>query len=153
MKYLSLILVVAFLQLTWCFSQQKRDLTVSQHNKITTLIRQYMTQAVKSKEPGASDIEFSSIYTEIVEEGKKMKAHFKFSYMQPSENSEASRVQRKGSFFITSEDGKDWRAQVEEVNDVQVQFIEAQSISPGDSATEPAESQPAETSHEEDHSH
>lgn len=153
MKYLSLILVIAFLQLTWWFSQQKRDLSVSQHNKITTLIREYMTQAVKGKEPNATDIEFSSIYTEVVEEGKKMKAHFKFSYMQPSENGEASRIQRKGSFFIASEDGDNWKAQVEQVNDVQVQFMETQTITPGSTPTEQPESQPTESLNEENSSH
>ena len=148
MKYLSLILVLIFLQGTWWLSQQKRDLTVSQHNKITNLIQEYMTQAVKKKEPEAKDIQFSNVYTEVVEEGKKMKAHFKFSYQQIQPDGSFSTIHRKGQFFIASSDGNDWKAQVEQVQDVQVEFMEPQTISPTNESTpSPEEAKSEEEGH------
>ena len=61
MKYLSLIAVILFIGFTWWVSQKTQDLSVQQINKMNNLIGQYMTQAVQSQQPNASDIEFSQI--------------------------------------------------------------------------------------------
>lgn len=128
MKYLSLIAIVVFLQLSWWVSQQDKTLTVSQQNRLLSVIKEYMTQVVKEKEPAAAEIEFSNLQTETVEPGRTLKAHFKFSYLQTSPTGDQDRVFRKGHFLVTSSDGKDWKAQIDEINDVEVQFINPQPI-------------------------
>ena len=132
MKYLSLIIIIGFLAVTWWVSEQKRDLSVQQISKMNSLIQNYMVEAVRTNQPDVSDIDFSKINTEVIEKGRKMKAHFKFSYMQPTEDGEPTKVFRKGSFLITSLDGDKWRAQIEQVGDVQVEFFEPLTIKAGD---------------------
>ena len=124
MKYLSLLVVVAFIAFTFWFSKKAEDLTIDQMNKMNSLIAQYMTQSVKNNQPDATEIEFSRIHTEVVEPGKKMKAHFTFSYVEPNEQGEMEKVYRKGNFLITSDDGEKWTAQIENAGDVKVEFME-----------------------------
>lgn len=136
MKYLSLVAVILFIGFTWWVSQKTQELSVQQINKMNNLIGQYMTNAVQSQQPNATDIEFSQIYTEVLEKGRKMKAHFKFSYMEPNANGDMEKVYRKGSFIITSEDGDQWKAQIEQVGDVQVEFMKPFTIRAGQDTVE-----------------
>ena len=131
MKYLSLVAVIVFIGFTWWVSQKTQDLSVQQINKMNSLIEQYMTQAVQNNQPDASEIDFSQIQTEVVEKGRKMRANFKFSYMEPNAQGEMEKVYRKGSFLITSEDGDKWVAQIEKAGDVQVEFMQPFTITNG----------------------
>ena len=113
MKYISLIIVVVFIGFTFWFSKKTEELSIDQINKMNNMITQYMTRAVEEKQPNAQNIEFSKIYTQVIESGRKMKAHFKFSYMEANKDGDLEKVYRKGTFLITSEDGKEWKAQIE----------------------------------------
>lgn len=130
-KYISLIVVVLFIAFTFWFSKKTEELTLDQMNKMNSLIVEYMTQAVKNNNPNAEDIEFSKIYTEVVESGKKMKAHFKFSYMEPNGEGGLEKVYRSGTFLVTSEDGQKWKAQIESAGDVKVEFMQPFEITDG----------------------
>ena len=128
MKYIGLVLVVGLLAFAVWFSQKTEDLSIEQMDKINVLITQYMTQAVEANQPKAEEIEVSKIYTEVVERGRKMKSHFKLSYMEPNEKGEMEKVHRKGVFLITSKDGQQWQAQIETAGDVKVEFMEPITI-------------------------
>jgi len=149
MKYISLLAVIGFIAFTFWFSKRTEELSIDQMNKMNNMIAQYMTQAVQNNQPSATNIEFSKIYTEVLESGKKMKAHFKFSYIEPNEKGEMEKVYRKGSFLITSEDGNQWKAQIEEAGDIKIEFLEPYDVTDNansdttdnskDNASEPAE--------------
>lgn len=139
MKYLSLVAVIIFISFTWWVSQKTQDLSVQQISKMNNMIAQYMTQTVQNQQPDITEIEFSKISTEVIEPGKKMKANFKFSYMVPNASGELEKVYRKGSFLITSEDGDKWTAQIEQVGDVQVEFMEPFTITEGEDTPAPEE--------------
>ena len=132
MKYISLLLVIVFIVLTFWFSKKTEDLSIDQMNRMNRMITDYMIQVLEEKHPEAVDIEFSKIYNEVIEKGKKMKAHFKFSYKEPGEQGELEKVYRKGSFLITSQDGKKWTARIESAGDVKVEFMEPFSINSND---------------------
>lgn len=135
MKYIALIVVVGFIAFTAWFSRRTEELSIDQMNKMNNLITQYMTQAVEQHQPNATEIDFSKIYTEVIESGRKMKAHFSFSYMEPNADGEMEKVYRKGTFLITSEDGQKWTAQIESAGDVKVEFMEPFEIT--DQGVEP----------------
>ena len=128
MKYISLLVVIVFVVLTFWFSKKTEDLSIDQMNRMNKMITDYMIQVLEEKHPGAVEIEFSKIYNEVIEKGKKMKAHFKFSYKEPNDQGELEKVYRKGSFLIISQDGKKWTAKIEEAGDVKVEFMEPFSI-------------------------
>ena len=124
MKYISLIVVIVFIALTFWFSKETEDLSIDQMSRMNRMITDYMTRVLEEKHPEAVEVEFSKIYNEVIENGRKMKAHFKFSYKEPNEQGELEKVYRKGSFLITSEDGRKWTAKIEEAGDVKVEFME-----------------------------
>lgn len=128
MKYISLLVVIAFIAFTFWFSKKTDDLTIDQMNRMNNMIARYMTDAVQNNNPNVSDIDFSKIYTEVVETGKEMKAHFKFSYMEPNAEGDMEKVYRKGTFRITSEDGFKWVAQIERAGDVQIEYLQPFAI-------------------------
>ena len=132
MKYLSLLAVIIFISFTWWVSKKTQDLSVQQINKMNKMIEQYMTQAVQSNQPDVSEIDFSQFNTEVIEKGHKMRAHFKFSYMEPDSEGNMRKVYRKGSFIMTSEDGDKWTAQIEQAGDVQVEFMKPFTITSGE---------------------
>lgn len=137
MKYISLLVVAGFIAFTFWFSKQTEDLTIDQMNRMNTMIAQYMTAAVQNNNPDITDVDFSKIYTEVIERGREMKAHFKFSYMEPNQDGDMEKVYRKGSFRITSEDGLKWVAQIEEAGDVQVEYLQPFEINAGEDSPAP----------------
>lgn len=128
MKYVLTLSVIGFIAFTTWFSQRADELSQSQINKMNKIITEYMTQAVLNQQPEATDIEFSKVLTEVVKEGREMKAHFQFSYMQPNSNGEKEKIHRKSTFLITSKDGDQWKAQIESASDVKVEFMEPLTI-------------------------
>jgi hypothetical protein len=152
MKYISLLVVIAFVVFTFWFSKQTEDLTIDQMNRMNNMITQYMTDAVQNNNPEITDIEFSRIYTEVVERGREMKAHFKFSYLEPNAEGEMEKVYRKGTFKITSEDGLKWIAQIEQAGDVQVEYLQPFEINANEDAPSSASSaaEPTEIEEESD---
>ncbi len=129
MKYISLLVIIIFIVLTFWFSKKTEDLSIDQMSRMNKMITDYMTQVLEEKHPNAVEVEFSKIYNEVIESGRKMKAHFKFSYKEPNEQGELEKVYRKGSFLITSQDGKKWTAKIDEAGDVKVEFMDPFSIS------------------------
>lgn len=151
MKYLSLIIVLAFLIFTWKISNSKKDLSISEQQKLNEVLGEFVSKAVQEKVPGAKDIQFTKIYTEVLEPGEKMRAHFSFSYTESKNTSEGAetnsdnddlRRHRKGSFYITSNDGNQWTAKIEKIDDVKIEFVEALDVSKD---IPPEESQPKNT--------
>ncbi len=136
MKYISLIVVIVFIALTFWFSKETEDLSIDQMSRMNRMITDYMTQVLAEKHPDAVEIDFSKIYNDVIESGRKMKAHFKFSYKEPNERGDLEKVYRKGSFLITSEDGKKWTAKIEEAGDVKVEFMEPFDINSSQPADE-----------------
>ena len=77
----------------------------------------------------ASDIRRPQVKTRVLEPGRRMQAEFKFFYSVPGEDNSVNRIAREGHFMITSENGDDWIAKMEKINDSYVEFSEALQIS------------------------
>lgn len=163
MKYISLLIVLGFLIFTWKVSTSKKDLTLSEQQRLNEVISEFVTKAVQEKVPNATDIQFSKLYTEVLEPGEKMRAHFSFSYLENTEAPKPSptgliqdmplpkedlRRYRKGSFFITSKDGNQWNAKIEKIDDIKIEFVEPLDMSKDYSVEASPEPKPAETKSE-----
>ena len=120
--------LVVFVALSWWISQKDKTLTLGQKERLLGVIKSYMTQKVLEKEPNAKDILFADLHTEPVNASKTLKAHFKFSYLQTDAQGRQNKVHRKGHFLVTSADGLQWKAQIDEVGDVKVEFVDALEI-------------------------
>ena len=117
MKYLSLAMVAIILGLSWFLIKAPNDLTAEQHARLQEVIKEYLAVYLKDTNPNASEIEDTQVFTRVIEPGKKMQAQFKFFYTIPGENDSVNKVAREGLFLLTSENGNDWTAKMERIND------------------------------------
>lgn len=130
MKYLSLLMIAVIVALSWILMKTtSNDLSAEQHAKLQSVIKDYLTVYLKETNPLASDIEEPQVKTRVLEPGKRMRADFKFFYSVPGEDNSINHIAREGHFLITSEDGNDWVAKMEKINDSYVEFSEALEIS------------------------
>jgi len=146
MKYLSLVLVAVIIALSWFLIKTPNDLNSEQQARLQEVIKDYLAAYLKDTNPNASAIQDAHVFTRVIEPGKKMQAQFKFFYTIQDEHGSANKIAREGLFVLTSEDGNNWVAKMERINDSYVEFSESLEIKLGATpaganeapATEPA---------------
>lgn len=142
MKYLSLAMVAIIIGLSWFLIKTPNDLTAEQHARLQEVIKEYLAVYLKETNPNASDIQDTQVFTRVVEPGKKMQAQFKFFYTIAGEHDSQNKIAREGFFTLTSDNGNDWIAKMEKINDSYVEFSEALEISLSSSPAATAEPTP-----------
>lgn len=152
MKYLSLIMVAIIVALSWFLIRPTDGLSGEQYNKLQQVMTEYLVIYLKENNPAATDIQEPEVTTRILEAGRRMQANFKLTYNVPSDNNTVNKISRNGYFILTSENGQDWSAKMERIDDSFVQFAEgdALSISLSDAkaaAKEEAAEKPKEEAH------
>lgn len=143
MKYLSLAMIAVIIGLSWFMIRAPNDLSAEQHARLQDVIKEYLAVYLKESNPAASDIQETKVTTRVIEQGKKMHAQFKFFYNIAGENGAVTRIAREGFFVLTSENGNDWTAKMERINDTYVEFSEALQISLSGTTPEPPAEPPA----------
>ena len=138
MKYLSLAMLAVIVTLSWFLIKSPADLTAEQHARLQEVLKEYLATYLKETSPTASEIEDAQVVTRVLERGKKMQAQFKFFYTIASENGSSNKIAREGLFLLTSENGNDWTAKMEKINDTYVEFSDALQISLSSPAPEAA---------------
>ena len=138
MKYLSLAMLAVIVTLSWFLIKSPADLTAEQHARLQEVLKEYLATYLKETSPTASEIEDAQVVTRVLERGKKMQAQFKFFYTIASENGSSNKIAREGLFLLTSENGNDWTAKMEKINDTYVEFSDALQISLSSPAAEEA---------------
>jgi len=128
MKYVSLILVALIVGLSWFLIRPSDDLSAEQHARLQQVISEYLIVYLKETNPAATDVQDPQITTQIVESGKKMQARFKLSYSVPGEHNAVNKIAREGLFVLTSENGQDWSAKMERINDSYVEFSDKDTL-------------------------
>jgi hypothetical protein len=129
MKYLSLAMLAVIVTLSWFLIKSPADLSSEQHARLQEVLKEYLASYLKETSPTASPIEDAQVVTRVIERGKKMQAQFKFFYSIAGENGSSNKIAREGLFLLTSENGNDWTAKMEKINDTYVEFSDALQIS------------------------
>lgn len=129
MKYLSLAMIAVIVALSWILMKTTSEgLSSEQQVRLESVLKEYLAVYLKETNPSASEIESPEIKLHTKEAGKRMEARFKFFYSVPGEDGSTNRIAREGYFGITSEDGNNWIAKMEKINDSYVEFSEALQI-------------------------
>ena len=130
MKYLSLAMIAVLVALSWILMKKTSEgLSAEQQTRLEAVLKEYLAVYLKETNPNASEIENPEIKLHIKEAGRRMEARFKFFYNLPGEDGSINRIAREGHFGMTSEDGNNWVAKMEKINDSYVEFSEALEIS------------------------
>lgn len=85
MKYISLVLFVVALGWTWHLVHSESPVSFETHSGIQEKLAQLITDTIKAKRTGASDIVVQKIWTEVINK-EKVKAFFVYSFKDSSES-------------------------------------------------------------------
>lgn len=129
MKYLSLIAFAALLGVSWFYFNQQSGLTADQQTRLQLVLEEYLNAYHAEANPNASDLQHTEITLKIIEPKKSMEAKFSFQYMSPNESGGEDSIEREGKFILTSENGNDWNASLNSINQSGVEVSEPFTIS------------------------
>lgn len=85
MKYLALIVFAVALAWTWNIVHKDPQVSFETHSGIQEKLAILITDTISAKKPTATDIVVENVWTEFLGE-KKVKAHFLYSFKEPSES-------------------------------------------------------------------
>ena len=95
MKYVSLILILFAMKLSWGMAYCENSLPTYLHVDLQNEIQTYISEYITNNAPEARDLIFSNVWTETVKENK-IKAHFSYSFTNDDTESGALRVALDG---------------------------------------------------------
>jgi hypothetical protein len=133
MKYSALFLILIGMFWSWHISTAARPAgSVVMHQEILTQIEEQLRQAILAKNPNTKDLIFRQLYTEIINPGQELKAHFKIESEEGTEQLGMTDSIFRGSVALTSSDnGLNWKVNPDEFGTQFVRFREGSAVRAG----------------------
>lgn len=128
MKYLSVIALAVLIGLSWWLYVKKQGLSSAQQTRLQVVLQEYLGAYLAETAPNATEIQDPQVLIKVIEPGKKMQADFTFHYFETTEDGGQNKVERQGSFSLTSDNGNDWIARIEKINESEIEFAEPFAI-------------------------
>ena len=151
MKYIAVLVVLIVMGYTWSLATTERAFSVGQYKQVEAGVEKDIRSFIQRKYPETKAIACSQLYTEAVEPGVEMLAHFRCSAATDPQAEEVTEQIFEGYLRLRSTDGfQTWGETGGEILSPEVRFLKGVHITPeGKGATEPAKQAPAEShSHE-----
>jgi hypothetical protein len=148
MKYLSLIAISALLIWTWKIIHRDESVNFETHAGIQEKLALLISDTVKAKRPGATDVIVDRIWTEI--SGKdQVRAFFVYSYKELGESGDSVRNSIKGQSLLERQNKDDagndvWKLVKIQTNSSNLTFDEGLVVTP-DTPTETPNAAPETT--------
>lgn len=141
MKYISVLILVGFMALTWSMAtSNSQGLTLQDHREAEAAVEQMIRDAIKAKRPDAGEVVFRQLYTEVVAPGREIRAHVRYEINAPTASGDVTSELFDGIVVLKSEDGgQTWARVDQKVSTPAINFQEGSKISPKDTETAPAE--------------
>lgn len=142
MKYLSIVFFLVLTIWTWSIVHQELPISFETHAGIQSSLTQLLTDAVKNKKPGATDIFVEKIWTEPISD-MQVKAHFRYRFRLPTEDGSMTQSEITGEGILehqaADESGFDrWKLYDIKATSDAIQFEDALIITTGEK-TEPTQ--------------
>lgn len=102
MKYLSVLVLLLLLNVSWAVVNRPFDIPTETHIQIQAELAQIIENVVKESSPSITDLEIDRIESETLNYNR-VKATFQFSYKEPLE-SETIRQSRRGVAFLSRQE-------------------------------------------------
>ncbi len=136
MKYLSLLLFLVAMRVSWGFINTPPTVETSVHVGIQNDLRVFIEDYIKKNLPTAREIQFDNFWTETLK-SKQIKAHFSYSFVDDTEDDGAARVGINGYAILNKTDKETaeeefWSFDELYVLDNKIEFKNGVVISPND---------------------
>ncbi len=109
MKYVWTLLFLVLMSGSWYIANAESNYNVEDNARAEANFAKMIVDAVKAKRPQVTDVHFLQLFTEVIEENKFMRAHFKYEVEEPTTNGDVSTQLITGIAQLHSQDnGESW---------------------------------------------
>ncbi len=123
MKYVWTLLFLVLMSSTWYIANAESNYNVEDNARAETNFAKMIVDSIKAKRPQVTDVHFLQLYTEVIEENKSMRAHFKYEIEEPTESGDVSTQTISGFAQLLSQDeGETWLVQIPESISDEINF-------------------------------
>jgi hypothetical protein len=137
MKYLSILLLLVVMRWTWSLATTDRAFSLENHRNLETEVERIITDDIHERQPDARDIEFSQLYTEVVQPEKTIKVHFRYAFNAPSSDGQVTHQTFTGDLLLNSDDsGTTWKKTHISLHQPLLRFKNATKVAPGNAPAE-----------------
>ena len=105
MKYVWTLVFIALMTSTWFIANADSNYSVDDNSRAESNFAKMINDMIKAKRPQVTDVHFLQLYTEVLEENKSMRAHFKYEIEEPTANGDVSTQTITGEADLHSQDG------------------------------------------------
>ena len=130
MKYISVLIFVLLMAVTWSLSQTGATGNLQQHKQVEASFEEFIRTSVEKQIPNVKDIIFRQLFTETVHPGQEIKAFFRYDVIAPTQAGDTTAQTVEGSVVLKSQDqGQNWTIVSEKVSSPTLRFQEGAHIS------------------------
>ncbi len=137
MKYVWTLLFLVLMSSTWYIANAESNYNVEDNARAETNFAKMIVDTIKAKRPNVTDVHFLQLYTEVLEENKSMRAHFKYEIEEPTVNGDVSTQTISGVAQLKSQDnGESWLVQIPDSVSDEINFKNGTKIIRGQDTDE-----------------
>lgn len=137
MKYIAVIFIVVVMSWTWSLANSERVFRLDQYKQVEQGVEQDIRAFIQRKYPDTKEIACSQLYTEAVEPGVEMIAHFRCQAATDPAAEEVTEQVFEGYLRLKSTDNfQTWGEIGGEINSPEVRFLKGIQVRPEGKATD-----------------
>ncbi len=131
MKYISTILFVILLSWTWCMATAERPLSMEQHKHVELGVEADVRNFIQKKYPSVSEVFCQQLYTEDVNPGVDMIAHFRCQAVADKDKENSTEQVFEGKLRLYSKDNfATWGESGGEITAKEINFLNGIRVGP-----------------------
>lgn len=131
-KYIATAIGLVLMIWTWDLANGERGVALEQRREIETTLEDMISQYIKARRPGVTDVVFQQLFSEDVAStsapsdehpnAKEMLVRFRYLTNEPTENGEMTEQVFEGSVRLRSDDGITWQWMDEKVRSPLIRY-------------------------------
>lgn len=148
MKYIALLAVLLMMGWTWQMAQAEREFGVAESREMEAEIETVIRDQIMAERPGVKSVTFQKLFTEILESGRLMQVHARYTIEEETKGSDTTRQLMEGLVRLKSTDGVNWQFAGQELKSPGLEFKNGIRIEAQDEATRASDAKTPETTKE-----
>jgi hypothetical protein len=142
MKYVWTLLFLVLMSGTWYIANAESNYNVDDNARAEGNFAKMIVDMIKAKRPNVTDVHFLQLYTEVIQENKSMRAHFKYEIEEPTVNGDVATQMITGIAMLRSQDnGESWLVQIPDSVSDEINFKNGAKIIRGQDVDETIQTQ------------
>lgn len=132
MKYISLVILFSLLTWTWCLATGEGRMSLEEHRRVEAIVEEDVRGFILKRFPDTNEIFCDSLYTEVVNPGTDLIAHFRCQAVGPVGDDQTEQI-FEGFLHLKSQDGfETWAETGGEIKASEIHFLRGIKVTPKD---------------------